>query len=290
MYRIFKVLFVSILSIVFSFCTLIYADQEPPKIGNFALPNSQQPSPLIGFGENIIDKDQKQLFLFADDYAGVNEHYVDVIPSLLYGITDNVSIFINAPVAASYQSGNQHSAGIEDAFVQLEYAYYNKTTSTYVDQFTLIANVAAPTGSIQKNPYTGFGSPSYFLGMTFNRTYADWFVFGSPGADLTTAKNGTKFGNSFLYQIGFGKNITNINGWILAWMVEGDGTYTQKNRIRGTIDPNSGGNIVYVTPSIWASTKKLIFQFGAGLPVTQHFNGSQPHSTYLIAANFGWTV
>jgi len=115
------------------------------------------------------------------------------------------------------------------------------------------------------------GSPSFFLGTTFNRTYVDWFVFSSPGAVLTTAKTGTKFGNSYLYQFGFGRNIADTNGWILAGMAEIDGDYTQRNRVRGIIDANSGGNVIYVTPSLWASTKKFIFQFGVGLPVTPAF-------------------
>jgi len=265
-------------------------NQEPPKMGNFALPNSQQPGPLIGFGENILVKNETQLFLFADDYAGVNKHFIDFIPSILYGITDNLSLFINVPYAVSFQLNQQKSTGLEDAFAQLEYAFYNKSTATFVDQATIVANVAIPTGSAQKLPPTGDGSPSIFLGTTFNRTYVNWFVFGSPGATFTTANNGTKIGNSYLYQLGFGRNIANLNGWLLAWMAEIDGTYTQRNRINGIIDPNSGGNILFVTPSIWASTKKFLFQLGVGVPVTQNLYGNQTRNTYLIAMNMGWTI
>lgn len=66
--------------------------------------------------------------------------------------------------------------------------------------------------------------------------------------------------------------------WIFAWLVEADGVYMQKKRISGVIDPNSGGNIVFVTPSIYIASKKLIFQFGTGVAVTQHWNGDQNRS------------
>jgi len=279
-----------IILFLFTFRCEASEDAQPPKIGNFVLPTSQQPGPLVGFGENMLDKNEKQLFLFADDYVGLNKHYIDLIPSLLYGITDNLSIFINAPYAASYKMGQQKSAGFEDAFAQLEYAFYNKSTSSFIDQATVVANVTVPSGSIQKTPQTGVGTPSFFLGTTFNRTYVNWFVFGSPGAVFTTAKNGTKFGNNYLYQFGFGRNIANFNGWMLAWMAEIDGTYAQRNRVRGIIDPNSGGNIVYVTPSIWASTKKLLFQLGVGLPAAQNLYGKQTRETYLLVANIGWSI
>ncbi len=271
--------------------TCAASDDRPyPRIGNFALPDSQQPGPLIGFGENILPQHDTQLFLFADDYAGVNKHFIDLVPSVVYGITNSLSIFINAPYAASYQEGPQKSSGFEDAFAQLEYAFFNASRSTYVDQATIVANVTIPTGSIDKTPETGVGSPSFFLGTTFNRTMIEWFFFGSPGIEFTTAKNGTKFGNSYLYQFGFGRHIANVNQWLFAWMLEIDGTYTQKNRVRGSIDPDSGGNVVYATPSIWASTKKFTFQFGLGLPVTQDLFGTQTKDSYLLALNVGWNM
>jgi hypothetical protein len=262
--------------------------EQPPKIGNFALPASQQPGPLVCFGQNIISRNQTLLFLFADDYAGESKHLVDIIPSVLYGVTDNLSLFINAPYAASYKIEHQKSNGFEDAFAQLEYAFYNSSSNAFVDQATVVFNVTAPTGAKHKNPPTGEGSPSFFIGTTFNRSCVDWLVFASPGVVVTTTKSGTKFGNSYLYQFGFGRNIADTHGWILAWITEVNGTYTQKNKINGAIDPNSGGNVVYLTPSFWASTKKLILQLGVGYAVTQHLFGNQNKNTYLITGNIGW--
>lgn len=267
------------------------ANAEPSsKAGNFALPSSQQPGPLIGFGQDIIDKNETQLFLFADDYKGINQHFIDLIPSVLYGITDNLSFLVNAPYAASFKSGEQQSSGFEDGSAQIEYAFYNKSTSNFVDQATVVTNMSFPMGSTQKNPPTGVGSPSFFLGTTYNRKYVKWSFFGSPGAVLTTDENGTQFGNSYLYQCGLGRSIADTGRWIFAWMTEVDGTYTQKNKVSGVIDPNSGGNVIYLTPSLWASTKKFIFQFGIGFPVSQHWYGKQINDSYFLATNISWSI
>lgn len=260
-------------------------DPEPPKIGNFVLPYSQQPGPFISFGENIIGKNQAQVYVFGDNFVGEQQHFADLLPFLLYGITDDLSLTINTPYALSYKVDDFRSSGFEDQFAQLEYAYYSKSTKTYWDQATILANISIPTGSIRKEPTTGFGSPGFFGGTTYNRTYIDWFVFGSSGAVVTTAKQGTKFGNYFLYQGGFGRNITDRNGWIFAWVTEFTGTYAQHNRFSGLIDPNSGGNIIFATPSLWASNKRFIFQLGAGLPIVQHLHGIQARNSYFIAAD-----
>lgn len=277
-------LFLALLFLAFT----SYADQ-PPEIGNFALRTSQQPGPLIGFGFNVIDAHEKQIYLTADDYVGVGRHQIDFVPIFIYGITDELSIAIAAPYALSYKSGNDHSSGPEDAYLQLETAVYSTSNSRYTDQATIVLNASAPTGSPHKNPNTGIGSPSFFLGTTFDRTYVDWLLFGGLGAQLTTAHDGTKYGNNYLYQFGFGRNITDTNGWILAWIMEIDGTYSQHNRVDGIFVADSGGNIIYVTPSFWASTNSFIFQFGVGAPATQHWNGNQTSSKYLAMINFGWS-
>jgi len=263
--------------------------EEPPKIGNFALPTSQQPAALFGFGGNIIDKDEIQFYFFGDEFRGKNRIVTDLIPSLLFGITENWSIYFNFPFTPIMEDGAYKSSGLEDFFVQLEYAFYSKSTTTYVDEATVVGNITFPTGSSKKNPPTGFGAPSFFLGATYYRVMVDWFVFTAPGVILTTSDHGTKFGDQFLYQFGVGRNVPSPKDWIYAWMVEVDGQYNKKNRIDGTLDKNSGGNVIYVTPSVWVSSKEMILQFGVSLPVNQNFFGKQRKFDYALNLNFGWS-
>lgn len=262
---------------------------EPPKIGNFALPTSQQPAALFGFGENIIDKGQIQIYFFADAFVGKKKFISDAIPSVLFGITDDLSIYFNFPFAPYLKDGNSHSSGLEDFFVQLEYAFYNKKTYTYVDQATIVTNVTVPTGSTKKDPNTGFGAPSIFIGATYNHMRVDWFVFTAPGAILTMSNHGTKIGDQFLYQLGFGRNIPSPRGWIYAWILEFDGQYFRKNRIHGKIDPDSGGNFIFVTPSLWISSRNMLLQFGVGAPILQNLFGKQHRIDYELNLNFAWT-
>lgn len=264
--------------------------EEPHShIGNFALPLSQQPGPLIGFGENIIARNQIQVFLFGDDYIGQKKHFVDLIPGILYGITDSFSLFFNVPVAASYKQNQNHSSGFEDLFLQFEYAIYTKEASCFSDQATIVVNASFPTGSSSKTPSTGFGAVSYFIGATYNRTWVKWYCFTSYGAQLPMSHHGTQFGNQYLYQFGFGRNIANAGGWILAWMVEIDGTFSERSRIKGSLDPNSGGNVVYITPSFWASSEDWIIQLGLGYAVQQNLFGNQTDDEALVSFNFGRT-
>ena len=265
-------------------------EDSPPNSGNFALSTSQQPGPLISFGQHVINENQAQFYLFADDLKGKTQHKIDLIPSIVYGVRDDVSLSFSAPIAASYKEGKKHSSGWEDISLQLEYAFYDNKTATFAEQATLFTSVSFPTGSTHKQPQTGFGSPSFFLGATIDRMYTDWFGFTSHGVLLTTSDEGTKFGDGFVYQCGLGRNILSVSSeFIISGMVEIDGQYTRKDKIKKMTDANSGGNTIYLTPSLWISTKKLIIQLGFGFPIIQHLFGDQKRNNYLLAANFGWT-
>lgn len=264
---------------------------SPPQIGNFALPTSQQPGPLISFGQNIIEKGQTQVSLFGDAYRGYNNRYIDLYPSILYAFTDNFSAFLSLPVSARYQYNQNKSSGLEDATLQLEFTVLSKENKRFTEQATFVAGAGFPSGSIRKNPSTGVGALSSFLGMTYNRMYVDWFAFTSHGINLNASHHNTRFGEEVLYQFGLGRNLFTIDSKILvAFTVEINGGYFDKDKIAGVKNPNSGGNTIYVLPSVWISTQKLIIQFGAGGVVYQHLFGNQNKNKYLLAGNLGWTL
>ena len=264
-------------------------DINRSKEGNLLLLPSQQPGPLISFGQNVVQKESCQLFTFANYARGHHQKFVGIIPGILYGINDDLSIFLNFPVVAYNKINNHHAAGISDIFAQLEYAVYNKDSVTSVDQITLVGNLTVPTGSTHTNPQIGLGSPSVFLGITASHLSIDWYVFTSYGALLTTKHNDSKFGDQFFYQGGFGRNIVHMEDWIFMWMAELDGFYSQHNRRNTIIDQQSGSNIIYFGPSLWLSSERLVLQGGISFVVFEHLCGRQPKNNYLVAFNVGWS-
>jgi hypothetical protein len=284
-----KRILVTIFSLSFqAFCADKHS--EPPRIGNFSLPTSQQPGSFLSLGQNIFDEGQLQLNLMVDDYMARHSHSIDLAPYAIYAVSDQFSVLLNIPFALDYEQDDSHSSGIEDLYVQLEYGYYSKQNSRFTDQATVLAYTSFPTGSRHKVPPTGIGTVSFLLGTTFLRTYIDWYGFVSSGVGITTSHNGTNFGNKYLYQFGLGRNISACpSKWILAWLVEIDGLYSDKSLIEFEKNDNSGGNVVYITPSLWFSKKHLIIQAGVGKACAQHLFGIQPLNTYLWAANLAWT-
>ncbi len=263
----------------------------PLTIGNFSLPTSQQIAPLIGFGQLVAGTDVLQYYLVGNLFWGNRLLTSTLLPSILYGVTDQVDIYLQLPFILENHIDDQTSAGLGDIVLQFEYAYYTYTTKCYSNQATVVATILYPSGDPDKEPPTGFGAPSFFLGGTFSHTDRWWYAFFSTGELFSTENHRSKFGDQFLYQWGFEKVIcARKDRMIFAWMVEIDGTYTKKNRINGLIDRNSGGNVLLMTPSLWYSTKKWILQGGIGIPLVQQLNGHQPKTNlallFIIGRNF----
>jgi hypothetical protein len=232
--------------------------EQTLKVGNLAFPPSQQPGPLVSFGQNIINKKQAQAQLSASEFKGQKQYFININPAILYAFTDSLSLFLAVPFAARYRQGCHHSSGFEDVIIQLEYAFYTKAHRTYYDQATLVASVTIPTGSIKKNPPTGLGANSFFIGGTYSRMEVNWFYFVSSGALATASSHRTRFGNQFLYQLGFGRRIANTKEWLFDWMVEIDGVYYWKNIINNKIDPKSNFSKRLVHSHLYLKRKKGI--------------------------------
>ncbi len=256
--------------------------EELLKIGNFLLPTSQMPGPLFGFGQNVVDKHDFQVYFNVLQSAGKHVNYTDLIPGFLYGIRNDLSLFVGIPATPSYKNNDCRSKGMEDIFTQLEYVYLTSQTETAATQATILGNITIPTGSSKKNPPTGYGSPSFFLGTTLSHTAQFWMAWIQAGTTLTLKHHNYKHGNLFYYQSGLEAVITTTKKWIIAGIVEFFGVYEQRTKICNRIDCDTGGHTFYIGPSFWASSPKWIFQIGiAGAPA-QHLFGNQNKIQYFF--------
>ncbi len=291
----------SLKKLFFLFLAILYSIPVSPRVaeeelpqevptGNFALPGSQRPSPLLGFGQNVVDKNTLIGLLETDFIRGPKNGSTTVIPQVLYGITDNFSIIVEFPIAAQFKDSGFSSSGPSDFFAQCEYAFYHTGTSTATKMLTFVASMLFPIGNYKKIPATGFGSPSFFLGITASRMATEWYCFTSYGALLTTQhSHHTKAGNNFFYQAGFGKNISyKTDKWLLTWMLELNGIYQQKAKIRGISDQNSQSNVIFVGPSLWLSTQDFFIHFGVAPVAYQQHAGIQTKTKFWVSLLTGW--
>lgn len=304
--RITSLLFLFFLGLLISVSKTAIAG--PPSIGNFSLSTSQQPGPFFSFGQNIIDKNQ---FIASNNPSytySKSQSISEETPSFLYGINDNASVLFTIPIALSYQTGKKTISGIGDLVVDLEYAFYNYDNKKYSDQATIIFSPTLPTGNLsevskrfypdirvsgfsRKNAPSSFNAVSYFIGSTYARTFTDWYGFLAPGVLFIEKYKSLQQGTQYYYNIGLGRTIKAVeNRYIFSGLVELNGEFSGRTKLATAAVPNTGGNIIYATPSLWFSTPRMVLQIGLALPINQSWNGDQSNISYYTGALLSWTI
>lgn len=262
------------------------ADVELVKEGNFALPFSQMPGPLFSFGQTVVDVGTFYLFCYPFITKGTNQKKDDALLFASWTPIENFALTLNFPVTIKSTIDGVHASGLNDIVLELEYLFHYKAEPTYFTAATAFGSVTFPTGV----PAFTYGSPAYFMGFTLSHMTPEWYVFTSGGATITTTLHHTHYGNELLYQGAFGHNINvPLKNWVFLWLVEFDGIASQPDTIKGIEDKNSGGNVIYVTPSLWISNEFTIIQFGISIPIVQHLRGNQDKEWYILNWDFGFT-
>ncbi len=265
------------------------SDIEPLKMGNLALSTSQQPGPLIGFGQNIVDKGDLQLFSYINYLHGTNKNFTEVAPYLLYGFTDKLSLFLELPIAAKFQQDNIIFRGIEQLVIQFEYVLYEKNKLSANNQITLVANISLSNNSIPQHLTRATESTNFFLGFTASHMGINWYPFVSAGLRFGVAQNNTKSGNQFLYNFGIARNIAYASdAYIFDIMLELDGIFRQQDQVLGNKDRHSGGNTILLGPSIWFSTQRFILQAGISGIIFENLASNQNKNKYYASLDCGW--
>ncbi len=283
----FAIFFVILLCMIHS-SSGAHTDQTPVKEGNFALSSSQQPGPLFGFGQNIVDKKNLQAYVYADYIRLKGQNNSNILPGLLYGIRDNLSLFFNIPMTiTSDKTRRSTSSGLS---LQLEYAYFSRTTDHSALQATILAALSGPNGSMIKQAITNRESSTFFLGATINCMSIDWYLYGSLGNLFAIKTNRTKQGDNFLYQLGIGRNIHHSQKHTYLFLVEFLGSTFKRDKTNGIRDSNSGGNLIFIAPSFWFSSERFLLQIGFSAPILQKLNGNQNPFRYQLAIDLGWKL
>jgi len=278
----------------FTVLSPLYAKQQdflrtPSKEGNFSLRGSQQPGPFFSFGQNVIDAEALQVYLNPFFFKLEGEDLSQAALSIRYGVTDKVGFFATFPYNVD-SVRPYHSSGYGDTSLQGEYAFDAQSDQSHTEQGTIVLGTTIPTGSVRARPALGYGTPTYFAGVTYNQVYTHALWFVSPGLLYIQPHDKLTLGKQYFYQGGIGAVfVSKAQSYIFSGLLELDGQFNERNKQKGHWIGNSGGNLIYLTPSLWYSTNKLILQIGISIPVVQSWNGVQPYVDYFTMANIAWT-
>jgi hypothetical protein len=67
-------------------------------------------------------------------------------------------------------------------------------------------------------------------------------------------------------------------------LLEINGEWDDKQGTAGVIDPNSGGNTIFISPGLRLTVENWSSYLTVGIPVVSDYNGIQPTPTWRVLA------
>ncbi|MGE5179708.1 MAG: hypothetical protein ACM3PF_11480 [Bacteroidota bacterium] len=258
-----------------------------------------------------------QLVRFAEN--GIEAHSTASVasPSLsvAYGVTRTFTLGARLPYVARRDVREGHlegtigevhhhgdSRGVGDLTVMGEFLVWEQERA----KIAVITGVKAPTGRttaggadrLETEHQPGSGSWDWLEGICWSGQVG----FGSIDANMLTtfASQGaqeTNLGTLFTYNASISAKVAGghthshgpgAEGGVGADLIlELNGEARTRQKIAGVRDPNSGGNLVYLSPGVRFGPEQWSASFSFGVPILQNLNGTQHETDWRILVGVG---
>ncbi|RMH02817.1 MAG: transporter [Nitrospirae bacterium] len=236
------------------------------------------------------------------------DRQVLTIPAVLaYGVTRDLAVFGIVPyhekrLELTTASGRvrRGDSGFGDITFLTRYTLLAIDRLGDTRRFAPFVGLKMPTGddnqvdSLGRLPQLlqlGSGSWDPIIGTSFTWQTFDWEFDAAVQYQVKTKANNFEFGDqaradaSFQYRL-WPPTLGSGAPAFFYGVIESNLIYAGKNRVGGTIDPNSGGTTWFLAPGLQYVTRRLILEAIIQLPVLQDLNGTALERDYIVRGGF----
>ncbi len=272
-----------------------------PQTFNTALP--------VAEGEAVF----REQFLYrkADDDPGPANRDLEVsggISVLAYGVTSDLTLFgmlpyldksldLTTPADARITRG---TSGFGDARIFARYTMYQKDGRGRSFRIAPFAGIELPTGdddgrdSFGRLPQplqSGSGSWDPFLGVVSTFQTLDFQFDAQIAYKANTKANGFEFGDELRLDASAQYRVwpRELRGGVPGFLYTGlevNFLHRDNNRVAGTDDPHSGGESLFLAPTLQYVTKRWVLEGAVQVPVWQDLNGQALEDDMTVRAGF----
>jgi hypothetical protein len=201
-----------------------------------------------------------------------------------YNVTTDVLIGATLPLASvrvKSRGESTQSFGLSDISIFAKYLVVQ--VDRLQETFRIIGkgSVKLPTGSETRNPPLGTGTTDVSIGGVAAWIGNRFGAYGDVSYSFIGTSGGTRYGDVLGYNIAVGFRLSPAvyeayptAQWNLY--LELNGRLSAKNDLNGTIDPNSGGHAIFLSPGVQLIPSRFfLLEASWGVPLIQSLNGTQ---------------
>lgn len=247
---------------------------------------------------------------------GTKDVEVIRIPTTLgYGATPDLTLGATIPYVRKEittrtggGSGSETTVdGLADTFLTAKYRYYERNYPGGSTQLAVLGGVKLPTGDTDAKDGSGAllpmpdqlgsGSVDYVLALTGTSIFDyNWAVHASVLYKKNTeGDRDFRFGDFLNYNLAVSRQIYHepYPGPEVYLGLELNGEYSARNELNGTDFADSGGNRIFLSPTLVAFlTRNWTLEASVQVPVVENLNGNKPEEDvrFVIGLRFQYAT
>ncbi len=259
----------------------------------------------VGEGK-IINREQLVFTRSGDDptNTGLDVDVNSLISVLAYGASEKLALFAALPYLRKElrQSGGvrRSSEGIGDLTIFGRYTLFQRDGIGRTLRLGAIAGIKAPTGDDDESDalgrlpiplQSGTGSWDSFVGIVVSYETLQGGLHSQLTYQAKTAANNFEAGDVSRLDVSWQRRVwptvlkPNSNAFVYG-VLEANIIHSQKSKVSGQVNKDSGGTTIFITPGIQYVSKKLILEAAVQIPVYQGLNGTALENDYIFRTGF----
>ena len=246
--------------------------------------------PIFGLGPHTIFKGGIGVEMEIEGEKASNkdeeEKEYTLHTEILYGLTADLAVTLALPLVLEKKTAAggvaQSSSGPGDLGIRLKYRFWRRDRPGLQDAAALVVGTELPTGDDDTTPRLGSGSTDFLVGLTAARESLVWYYFGDVRYRLNSRDDGLKIGDRFFADVAIGirPRPTEYLKLDLVLLAELNWESRQRNELYGVDVGNTGGDLLFLSPSFFLTYRNWAVKGGVQLPVQHNLHGDQPEDDY----------
>ena len=233
--------------------------------------------PIFSLGPETIYKGGIGIESEVEYEKGGSDRETAIHYEIIYGVTEDLSLTIEVPHIIEKKEGGEISDGLGEVALRGKYQLFRKDTLGAQDKAALIYGLKFPTGDEDKDPSLGSGSWDHLFGLSIGHESTTLYGFATGRYVLKTESGGKEKGDQVLIDVAFGFRpwLRSYKSWDLVLLLENSYICLEKDEVNGIKQANSGGEEIFIGPTLLWSIRNIMIKGGIQFPVWQDLNGNQ---------------
>ncbi len=216
-----------------------------------------------------------------------------------YNISRNLLVSVMVPVMSvrgKSVEGSQTSTGLGDITVTAKYLFLQHDRLQETFRIAAKTVVKFPSGNEERQPALGTGTYDVSAGAVVGWIGRRFGVYGDVLYSFNGRAGGIAHGNSLKYNAAIGfRGIPDVYDRYpmsqLNLYLEFNGEYSRPHTGDGENIPDTGGNVVYISPGIqYIPGRQFLVEGFLQIPAIQSLNGTQLGTDFRFGIGIRWLL